>query len=311
MKFVTYEGTSGQPLPGVLIAKDSQVLMLGGEGGFESLQGVIEGGEASLDRVRDRIESAASEDAIPADSVRWLAPLPVPLQIRDVLCFLEHLKNAQGALFELLGVSPDEVPPINPRFAEVPLYYKANRMGVIGPEAEIVRPAGCRMLDYELELGIIVGKQGKDIPRESAREYVFGYTIFNDVSARDLQGQEMPAGLGPAKGKDFDTGNVFGPCIVTADAVDVDDLTMIARVNGEEISRGNTRQMDHKVEDVVSYISRDETIYPGEIFGSGTVPLGSLVEHKRFLEDGDLIELEIEGIGVLRNRVEGKSESGP
>ncbi len=85
-------------------------------------------------------------------------------------------------------------------------------------------------------------------------------------------------------------------------AVDVDDLTMIARVNGEEISRGSTRQMDHKVEDVVSYISRDETIYPGEIFGSGTVPLGSLVEHKRFLEDGDLIELEIERIGVLRDR---------
>jgi 2-keto-4-pentenoate hydratase/2-oxohepta-3-ene-1,7-dioic acid hydratase in catechol pathway len=306
MKFVTYAGPSGQPLPGVLIAEDTRILMLGGEGGFESLQAVIEGGDESLDRVRERVDGAAISDGIASDSVRWLAPLPVPVQIRDVLCFLEHLQNAQRALLELLGVSPDDVPPMNPRFAEVPLYYKANRMGVIGPEAEIVRPAGCRMLDYELELGMIVGKQGKDIPRENAREYVFGYTIFNDVSARDLQGQEMPAGLGPAKGKDFDTGNVFGPCIVTADAVDVDDLTMIARLNGEEISRGSTRQMDHKVEDVVSYISRDETIYPGEIFGSGTVPLGSLVEHKRFLEDGDLIELEIEGIGVLRNRVEGQ-----
>ncbi len=308
MRFVTYEGPDGQPLPGVWIAEDARILPLAGRGavgdaGFGSVQAVIEGGESSLARVRQIVDRARESDAISTGSVRLLAPLPRPVQIRDVLCFLDHLRNAQRALLELLGASPDAVPPIHPRFAEVPLYYKANRMGVVGPEAEIERPAGCRMLDYELELGIVVGKQGRDIPREKARDHVFGYTVFNDVSARDLQGQEMPAGLGPAKGKDFDTGNVLGPCIVTADEVDPDDLTMIARVNGEEISRGSTRQMDHKIEDVVSYISRGETIYPGEIFGSGTVPLGCLLEHKRFLADGDVVELEIEGIGVLRNRV--------
>ncbi|KAK3286613.1 hypothetical protein CYMTET_5839 [Cymbomonas tetramitiformis] len=159
------------------------------------------------------------------------------------------------------------------------------------------------MLDYELELGVVVGRQGKDISPSDARDHIFGYTIFNDVSARDLQADEMSAGLGPAKGKDFDTGNVFGPCIVTADEVDIDNLTMIARLNGEEVSRGNSGQMDHKVEDVVAHISQSERIYPGEIFGTGTVPLGCLLEHKRFLQPNDVVELEVEGIGILRNKI--------
>ncbi len=308
MKFVTYEGPDGQALAGVLTEGDTRILPLAANGGaadvdLGSVQEVIEGGDSSLERVRQIVARAEQADSLPYDSTRLLAPLPRPVQIRDVLCFLDHMRNAQRALVELMGGKPENVPPLNPRFSEVPLYYKANRMCVVGPEAEIERPAGCNLLDYELELGIVVGRQGKDIPREKARDHVFGYTIFNDVSARDLQAKEMPAGLGPAKGKDFETGNVLGPCIVTSDELDPDDLTMIARLNGEEISRGSTRQMDHKVEDVVSYISRGETIHPGEIFGSGTVPLGSLLEHKRFLADGDVVELEIEGIGVLRNRI--------
>jgi 2-keto-4-pentenoate hydratase/2-oxohepta-3-ene-1,7-dioic acid hydratase in catechol pathway len=310
MKFVTYEGPDGQALAGALIDDHSRILPLaakasGGDVDLGSVQAVIEGGESSLERVRRILAEARPADSLPCDSVRLLAPLPRPVQIRDALCFLDHMRNAQRAMVELMGGKPEDAPPLNPRFSEVPLYYKANRMCVVGPEAEVERPAGCNLLDYELELGIVVGRQGRDIPVEKARDHVFGYTIFNDVSARDLQAREMPAGLGPAKGKDFETGNVFGPCIVTSDELDPDDLTMIARLNGEEISRGSTQQMDHKVEDIVSYISRGETIYPGEIFGSGTVPLGCLLEHKRFLADGDVIELEIEGIGVLRNRIVG------
>lgn len=310
MKFVTYQDPDGQASAGVLTEGDTRILPLAAKGGggdvdVGSVQAIIEGGESSMERVRQIVAEARHVDSLPCDSVRLLAPLPRPVQIRDALCFLDHMRNAQRSLVELMGGNPDDVPPLNPRFSEVPLYYKANRMCVVGPEAEIERPAGCNLLDYELELGIVVAKQGKDIPREKARDHVFGYTVFNDVSARDLQGKEMPAGLGPAKGKDFDTGNVLGPCIVTSDELDPDDLAMIARLNGEEISRGSTRQMDHKVDDVVSYISRGETIYPGEIFGSGTVPLGCLLEHKRFLADGDVVELEIEGIGVLRNRIAG------
>ena len=306
MKFVTYEDGSGRALPGVLTQDDTRILPLEPFAertslDLSSVQAVIGGGDASLEQVR-RILADASAETLPCESTRLLAPLPRPVQIRDVLCFLDHMRNAQRIGIELQGGDPSgyELPSA---YSEVPLYYKANRMCVVGPEAEIERPPGCILLDYELELGIIVGRRGKDIPREKARDHVFGYTIFNDVSARDLQAKEMPAGLGPAKGKDFDTGNVLGPCIVTSDEIDPDDLTMIARLNGEEISRGSTRQMDHKIEDVVSYISRGETIYPGEVFGSGTVPLGCLLEHKRFLADGDVVELEIEGIGVLRNRI--------
>ena len=309
MKLVTYEGPDGRALAGVLTEGTTRILPLstnghGGEVDLGSVQAIIEAGDSGLERVRQIVAEAEQADSLPYDSVRLLAPLPRPVQIRDALCFLDHMRNAQRAMVELMGGKPENAPPLNPRFSEVPLYYKANRMCVVGPEEEIERPAGCNLLDYELELGIVVGRRGKDIPRESARDHVFGYTIFNDVSARDLQAKEMPAGLGPAKGKDFDTGNAFGPCIVTSDELDPDDLTMIARLNGEEISRGSTAQMDHKVDDIVGYISLGETIYPGEVFGSGTVPLGCLLEHKRFLADGDLIELEIEGIGVLRNRVD-------
>lgn len=309
MKFVTYEDASGRASAGVLTENDRRILPLGphsGQGGVDlgSVQAVIEGGDRSLEQVRGILVEAAKTGAetLPCESTRLLAPLPRPVQIRDVLCFLDHMRNAQRAALEMLGGDPSSyvLPPV---FSEIPLYYKANRMGVVGHGADVRWPAGCNMLDYELELGIVIGLEGVDIPREKARDHIFGYTIFNDVSARDLQGKEMIGGLGPAKGKDFDTGNVLGPCIVTADEVDPDDMAMIAVLNGEEISRGNTGQMDHKVEDVIAYVSRGETIYPGEILGSGTVPLGCLMEHKRSLSDGDVVELEIEGIGVLRNRI--------
>lgn len=309
MKFVTYESSDGRQVAGLLTTNDTRILPLhsfgdGKNADLDSVQAVIEGGDETLERVRRILEDAEQQGAetLAYESVRLLAPLPRPVQIRDVLCFLEHFINAAKVGVELAGGDPStyEIPQI---FRDVPCYYKANRMGVIGHGCDIQRPPGCNLLDYELELGIVVGKKGKDISRDDALEHVFGYTIFNDVSARDIQLPEMASGLGPAKGKDFDTGNVFGPCIVTSDEVDPRDMTMIARLNDDEISRGSTSQMDHKVEDVISYISRGETLYPGEILGSGTVPLGSLMEHKRFLADDDVIEFEIEGIGVLRNRV--------
>src|SRR5690606_9352379 len=141
--------------------------------------------------------------------------------------------------------------------------------------AELRWPRYARLLDYELEFGIFIGRRGVDIPRESAGNHIFGYTIFNDMSARDAQGKEMEGQLGPAKGKDFDTGNVLGPCLVTADEIsDPYDLTMIARVNGEEWSRGSTRSMGWKFEDLIAWVSQSETLYPGEFLGSGTVGTG-------------------------------------
>lgn len=141
------------------------------------------------------------------------------------------------------------------------------------------------------------------LTKENAREHIFGYTIFNDFSARDEQVKEMAGQLGPGKGKDFDGGNVMGPCLVTADEIDPYNLTMIARVNGEEWGRGNSSDMGWKFEDCIVHVARSETIYPGEFFGSGTVGNGCGLEQLRFLKSGDVVELEVEGIGILRNRV--------
>ncbi len=153
------------------------------------------------------------------------------------------------------------------------------------------------------KLACVLGKRGVNIPRASAYDYIFGFTIFNDVSARDFQMREQVGQLGPAKGKDFDTGNVFGPWIVTLDEIgDPHNLTMVARVNGEEWSRGNSGGMYHRFDAIIEHLSRNQTIFPGEIFGSGTAATGSGLEQGRFPPLGSVVELEIEKIGIIRNR---------
>jgi 2-keto-4-pentenoate hydratase/2-oxohepta-3-ene-1,7-dioic acid hydratase in catechol pathway len=159
-------------------------------------------------------------------------------------------------------------------------------------------------MDYECELACVIGTGGRDIPASRARQHVFGFTIFNDFSARDAQAIEMAGGLGPAKGKDFDGANAFGPCIVTLDEIgDPYGLEMIVRVNGVERSRGSSGDMHWRFEDMIAHVSRGETLHPGEILGSGTVGDGCGLEQLRFLEDGDTVEIEIQPIGVLRNRI--------
>jgi 2-keto-4-pentenoate hydratase/2-oxohepta-3-ene-1,7-dioic acid hydratase in catechol pathway len=149
----------------------------------------------------------------------------------------------------------------------------------------------------------VIGKPALEVKKEEALKHVFGFTIFNDVSARDEQTRESPGTLGPGKGKDFNTGNILGPCIVTMDEIkDPYNLTMIARVNGEEWARGNTRDMHWKWEDCIAHVARSETLFPGEVLGSGTVGDGCGLEHLKFLKPNDVVELEVEGIGVLRNR---------
>ncbi len=159
-------------------------------------------------------------------------------------------------------------------------------------------------MDFELELACVIGRKGRDLTRENALDHVFGYTIFNDFSARDTQMQERPLSMGPMKGKDFDTGNVLGPWIVTGDEIgDPHTLEMQARVDGERWGGGNSRDMHHKFNDILAFISRSETVHPGEVVASGTVPTGCGLELGRFLTPNDVIELEIERIGILRNRI--------
>ena len=165
-------------------------------------------------------------------------------------------------------------------------------------------PHYTKRFDYELEWGIFIGTRGADISASAARDHIAGYVVFNDFSARDIQMAEMRGRLGPAKGKDFDTGNAIGPWLVTPDELpDPYALTMTARVNGAEWSRGSTRDMHWSFEEIIAYISRAETLFPGDFIGSGTVGGGCGLELGVFLERGDEVELEVEGIGRLRNRV--------
>ena len=195
---------------------------------------------------------------------------------------------------------------------ERPVYYKGNRFNVVGHGAPVRMPRYTRAFDWELEFGILLGKGGRDIARDKAHEHIGGYVVFNDFSARDIQGREMGGRLGPAKGKDFDTGNAIGPVLVTPDEVpDPYGLEMTARINGQEVSRGHSRGMRYGFEEMIAYVSQDETLHPGEFFGSGTATLpesgrdrrGCGVEMGRFLQAGDVIELEVERLGVLRNTV--------
>jgi 2-keto-4-pentenoate hydratase/2-oxohepta-3-ene-1,7-dioic acid hydratase in catechol pathway len=283
-------GAAGRaPAPGALVDGGRKVAVLPG---FASVLEIVEGGQNALDRAAEALKN--SPMLLAAANVTLLAPIPQPPQMRDFLCFEKHLVQA----FKAIGTNPPKA------WYERPIFYHPSRFSVCGPEAEVPWPAYCEKLDFELEFGCYIGRRGKDIPKERAREHIFGYTIFNDFSARDEQAKEMAGQLGPGKGKDFDNANAMGPCLVTADELkDPYRLEMAVRVNGEEWGRGNSRDMHWKFEDCIAHASRSETLHPGEFFGSGTVGNGCGLEQMRFLKPGDVVELEVEGIGVLRNKV--------
>ena len=286
-----------------LAAADSDVSGLDADA-FGSMLALIGAGEAALERARALVADPPDEAILQRADLAWRAPIPQPPQIRDCLVFEEHLLNSFKQAEKMTGRS-FAIPPV---WYEQPIYYKANRFSVIGHEEVIEWPAYSQMMDFECELAVVIGRGAKNIPAARAADHVFGYTIFNDMSARDAQMREMGGQLGPAKGKDFDTGNVFGPWLVTADAVPMDEdgrvaLAMEARVNGERWGGGNSRAMHHTFGAILAHVSASETLHAGEIIGSGTVGTGCGLEIGRTLSDGDVIELEIETIGTLRNTI--------
>jgi 2-keto-4-pentenoate hydratase/2-oxohepta-3-ene-1,7-dioic acid hydratase in catechol pathway len=223
------------------------------------------------------------------NEVKLKAPVPRPNTLRDYLSFEGHASFSGKR-------------QLDKGWYEIPVCYKGNPDTVIGPDEVIPWPAFTDLLDYELEYGIYIGKEGKNIPRERAEEHIGGYTIFNDVSARDIQLEETQAGgLGPAKGKD--TCSVMGPCLVTPDELDPKNLRMIARVNGEVWSDNNSGTAYWTWPQIIEFASMEEALYPGDFLGSGTVEHGCGMELNRWIKPGDVIELEVEGIGILRNRV--------
>lgn len=223
---------------------------------------------------------------------RLLAPLR-PRSLRDFLAFEGHLKGAYGRLGR-------EIPP---EWYALPAYYKGMPDTVIGPEDEIPWPAFTDRLDHELEVAAVIGRRVRDVRPDDAAASIFGYTIWNDVSARDVQQREGAVGLGPGKAKDWDGSNVLGPCLVVADSFAASNARMSVRVNGEVWGEDSTSNMHHKFADMVAYASQSQTLYPGEVLGSGTASGGSGLELDRWLREGDVVELEVEGIGVLRNRI--------
>ena len=303
MRLVTFTVGSTPPRTGALVEGDRKVLDLqaaygrtyhGSSPQLDTMLHVIGAGDEALDTIGQLLQAVHPSVCFTREEVRLLAPVPVPPQMRDFLCFEKHLVQA----FQAIGRTPPQA------WYERPLFYHPSRFSVCGTETDVPWPAYCEKLDFELEFGCYIGRGGKDIPKEKAREHIFGYTIFDDFSARDEQTKEMAGGLGPGKGKDFDNANAMGPCLVTADEIgDPYRLEMKVRVNGEEWGRGNSRDMHWKFEDCIAHASRSETLHPGEFFGSGTVGNGCGLEQGRFLKPGDVVELEVEGIGILRNRV--------
>lgn len=236
------------------------------------------------------LEGPAGETILyQAAEVRLTAPLPNPASLRDFIAFEEHIA----------ATSKRRGQPIPPEWYKAPVYYKGNHRTIVGPDHSLAWPLDTRKLDYELELACVIGRNGIDVAERDAADYIAGYTIMNDFSARDIQFQEMACRLGPAKGKDFAT--AIGPCIVTPDEIpDLASLQMIARINGEVWSQGRFGSIHWSFSQMIAHVSRGEAIYAGDLLGSGTVGGGCGLELDRYLKPGDCIELEIQPIGILR-----------
>jgi 2-keto-4-pentenoate hydratase/2-oxohepta-3-ene-1,7-dioic acid hydratase in catechol pathway len=262
-----------------------------------SLSAGIAAGEAFLEAGRAAL--ADGEGAGRLDPAPTLINALDPSGYRDHMIFSGHFSRA----WELRGEAVPEV------LFELPVAYIGNPESFVGPDDEVPWPSYSRRLDYELELGVIIGREGTNLRPEAADEHLFGFTILNDFSARDIQFREMEGRLGPFKGKHFGCG--AGPVVATADELDWRaGLRMRARLNGETVCDGSSGEAIFGLDEVVAWASQGETLRPGWLLGSGTVNGGSSIEIGREIVPGDEVELEIEGLGVLRNRFGQPAEGG-
>jgi 2-keto-4-pentenoate hydratase/2-oxohepta-3-ene-1,7-dioic acid hydratase in catechol pathway len=284
---------------------------------FRSMLALIDADDGGLDRARSLLAGRGGDADLWIDlsQAELLSPLPKPRQMRDAMSFALHIRqSARGAravqalrskgaeAFRAVMQEPlEDLPAI---YRDLPIYYITNRFTVVGTGTTIHWPRYSQVMDYELEIAVVTRRTRADIPRGEAGAHIFGYTIFNDFSARDRQAVEMQGRLGPAKGKSFDGSNVLGPWIVTPDEIgDPQTLNVEVRINGETRAKSDTRDMLFSFEEILAYASQDETIHAGEVFGSGTVGNCCGLEIGRFLENGDTVELVVDRIGVLRNTV--------
>ena len=247
--------------------------------------------DAGIEAARDVVTRAQrTGQIIPLEATRLHAPLPRPNSLRDFMTIEQHIIGC--------GHTPQE------EWYNIPVYWKGNVEGVFGPGDEIRWPHYSDLLDFEVELGAVIGRRGTRIPRSEAQHYIVGYTIFNDWSARDIQRREMTVRLGPGLGKDFATS--LGPCIVVPDEADDFDpysAPVRVRVNGEVWAEGDMSDMRWRFDELVSHLSEEQVVAPGDVLGSGTMGNGCGVELGRELSPGDIVEIEMDGLGKLINRV--------
>ena len=312
MKLLTYETDKG-PRCGVLQAeKIVDVTGLVGSNGhiIRDVRGLLELGDSPIERVREALDKDTSASRLPLSGTKLLSPIVQPPTVRDFIVFEEHA-SSQGTR------EPNEV------WYRMPVFYFSNPLCIYGPDAEIPFPSASSQFDYELEIGCVIGKEGKDVPVADAMDHIAGFTLFNDWSSRDLQVDEMAFGLGPAKGKD--TASSIGPWLVTTDEMlpylkdGRLDLRCQVRVNGQNwLKDGSAKDAYFSFADMIERASKDSRIVPGDIIGSGTVGGGSIreairkgYEGARFLEPGDVVEHEVEVIGVLRGTLGPKPELDP
>ena len=257
-----------------------------------------------------------SNKAIAIEDVRLLAPIPFPSSCRDGYAFRQHVAAARR----------NRKVPMIPEFDQYPIFYFTNHHSIQGPGEVLCMPDHFEKLDFELEVAIVISKHGRNVPAAEADDYIGGLMIMNDMSARTLQMEEMLLNLGPAKGKDFST--VTGPWLVTPDELQEFEvpckeghtgkawnLRMVCRVNGVQVSDGNLADMDWTFAEIIERASYGVDLYPGDVIGSGTVGTGCFLElngtgklndpayTEQWLQEGDVVELEVDGLGILENTI--------
>jgi fumarylacetoacetate (FAA) hydrolase len=301
MKLITYDAASG-PRAGVVV--DEQVLdiatLLGEQDGLRDVRAVLELPNEPLTRLKSALGSARAGQGVPLGSVRLRAPILQPPTVRDFMVYEGHASG--GGTRQLSDA-----------WYRLPIFYFSNPLCIFGPEDAIPYPSASEQLDYELEVAAVIGREASNVAEADAFSYIAGFTIFNDWSCRDLQRDEMAARLGPAKGKD--AASSLGPWIVTTDelAAFIRDGRLHVRctlkVNGAQWMENNAGIMHHTWGAMIERASRDSRVVPGDVLGGGTVTGGSIGEAirngfpARYLAPGDVVEIEVEGIGILRNTI--------
>lgn len=325
MKLITYQ-FHGQEEVGLLIDGDLFSLRLMDMSLPLTMEQLLNGGSSMMDRIREvevRLKNGevTGEIGLKArrnfDEIKILAPVPRPTSFRDAYAFRQHVETSRAN--RGLGMIPE--------FDQFPVYYFSNHRAILGPGNLYCMPNHLELLDFELEVAVVLNKQGRNISASEADDYIAGYMILNDFSARAIQMEEMKLNLGPAKGKDFAT--ALGPWLVTPDEIAeyeiepmkghqgrVFNLNMFCRVNGVEVSRGNLADMHWTFAEIIERASYGVDLFPGDLIGSGTVGTGCFLElngtgrkqnipgfEDQWLKVGDKVELEVTGLGLLTNFV--------